>query len=76
MVDANNIAANRPEETQETVKKQGYFGPNLVFLFFSIFFVAFRSHIVVKLGKHIYCKVTLPLEKRENTKNHSCLTPQ
>lgn len=43
MVDANNIAANRPEETQETVKKQGYFGPNLVFLFFSIFFSLFDT---------------------------------
>lgn len=50
MVDANNIAANRPEETQETVKKQGYFGPNLVFLFFSIFFLFLIHFSVVLIG--------------------------
>lgn len=50
MVDANNIAANRPEETQETVKKQGYFGPNLVFLFFSIFFLFLIYFSVVLIG--------------------------
>lgn len=33
MVDANNIAANRPEETQETVKERGYFWTEFVFPF-------------------------------------------
>lgn len=43
MVDANNIAANRPEETQETVKEQGYFWTESCFSFLFYFFPLFDT---------------------------------